>query len=144
MSFWKSDTRVAYAQRSIAIPAENGKQFNENAKIVLVVPADVGFFQPSESYLQFRISLAQPQGRAPTRLQLDAVLGGQVLIKNIRVLTGTGILIEEIQDYNVLSNDPAATTPTRAPGTSAASPRAPLSPTRPAGSPTTTCPRATT
>lgn len=104
MSFWKSDTRVAYAQRSIAIPAENGKQFNENAKIVLVVPADVGFFQPSESYLQFRISLAQPQGRAPTRLQLDAVLGGQVLIKNIRVLTGTGILIEEIQDYNVLSN----------------------------------------
>jgi hypothetical protein len=106
MSFWKSDTRVAYAQNSIAIPAENGKQFNENAKIVIVVPPDVGFFQPSESYLQFRVKIDQPTGTGaiPTRLQLDAELGGQVLIKNIRILTGTGILIEEIQDYNVLTN----------------------------------------
>ena len=62
MSFWKSDTRVAYAQNSIAIPAENGKQFNENAKIVIVVPPDVGFFQPSESYLQFRVKIDQPTG----------------------------------------------------------------------------------
>eukprot|EP01051_Picozoa_sp_SAG22_P014810 SAG22_NODE_1849_length_3446_cov_3.782791_2_plen_554_part_00 len=106
MSFWKSDTRVAYGQKSIAIPAENGKQFNENAKVVIVVPPDVGFFQPSESYLQLRVKIDQPTatGVKPTRVQLDPELGGQVLIRNIRILTGTGILIEEIQDCNVLTN----------------------------------------
>jgi hypothetical protein len=40
----------------------------------------------------------------PTRLQLDAELGWLVLIKNLRILTGTGILIEEVQDYNILAN----------------------------------------
>jgi hypothetical protein len=104
MSFWKSDTRVSYAQRSVAIPAENGKQFSENGKIVMLIQPDVGFFQPSESYLQFRVKVNTPAGKDPTRLQLDADLGGHVLIKNIRILTGTGVLIEEIQDYNVLSN----------------------------------------
>ena len=36
-SFWESDTRVAYEQTSIAIPAENGRQFSENNKIVMQV-----------------------------------------------------------------------------------------------------------
>ena len=105
-SFWESDTRVAYEQTSIAIPAENGRQFSENNKIVILVPADVNFFQPSESYLQCRVMVSHPTaaGLLPTRLQLDAELGGQVLIKNLRILTGTGILIEEIQDYNILAN----------------------------------------
>ena len=105
-SFWESDTRVAYEQTSIAIPAENGRQFSENNKIVILVPADVNFFQPSESYLQCRVMVSHPTaaGLLPTRLQLDAELGGQVLIKNLRILTGTGILIEEIQDYNILLN----------------------------------------
>ena len=106
MSFWESDTRVAYEQTSIAIPAENGRQFSQNNKIVIIVPPDVNFFQPSESYLQCRVMVSHPTatGLKPTRLQLDAELGGQVLIKNLRILTGTGILIEEIQDYNILAN----------------------------------------
>ena len=105
-SFWESDTRVAYEQTSIAIPAENGRQFSENNKIVILVPADVNFFQPSESYLQCRVMVSHPKAASldPTRLQLDAELGGQVLIKNLRILTGTGVLIEEIQDYNILAN----------------------------------------
>ena len=87
-SFWESDTRVAYEQTSIAIPAENGRQFSENNKIVILVPADVNFFQPSESYLQCRVMVSHPTatGLDPTRLQLDAELGGQVLIKNLRIL----------------------------------------------------------
>ena len=105
MSFWKADSRVAYQQKSISIVAENGKQFRENNKIVINVPADVAFFQPSESYLQFRVKVNQVGGAIPpTRLQLDAVLGGQVLIKNIRILTGANTVIEELQDYNVLAN----------------------------------------
>jgi hypothetical protein len=104
MSFWSSDSRSSYPQKSIAIPAENGKEFNQNAKIVIVVPPDVSFFQPSESYLQFRVLLNRPSDCPATRLQLDTVLGGQVLLKHIRILTGTGTLISECQDYNVLAN----------------------------------------
>ena len=76
-SFWESDTRVAYEQTSIAIPAENGRQFSENNKIVILVPADVNFFQPSESYLQCRVMVSHPSatGLDPTRLQLDAYIG---------------------------------------------------------------------
>ena len=51
MSFWASDSRSPYGQTSLSIVAENGKQFNQNAKVVLVVQPDVTFFQPSESYL---------------------------------------------------------------------------------------------
>ena len=63
MSFWKSDTRVAYAQHSIAIPAENGKQFNENAKIVIVVPPDV--VEPACRFEE-KLSSSAPIHPAPT------------------------------------------------------------------------------
>lgn len=103
MSFWASDSRSPYGQTSLSIVAENGKQFNQNAKIVLVVQPDVTFFQPSESYLSLKVKVDHPTA-SPTKLQLDSIMGGQSLIRNIRILTGNGTLIEEIQDYNLLAN----------------------------------------
>ena len=105
MSFWQTDSRTPYGQKSISIVAENGKQFSPNSKITIVVSPDVAFFQPSESYLSLRVRVDGPTGAGKqTKLQLDSILGGQCLIKTMRILTGTGILIEEIQDYNILAN----------------------------------------
>eukprot|EP01047_Picozoa_sp_COSAG01_P027818 COSAG01_NODE_1849_length_9064_cov_212.400446_4_plen_530_part_00 len=103
MSFWQSDSRTPYGQTSLSIVAENGKQFTQNSKVVIVVQPDVSFFQPSESYLSLRVRVDHPP-TLPTKLQLDSIMGGQSLIRNIRILTGTGTLIEEIQDYNLLAN----------------------------------------
>ena len=55
MSFWQTDSRTPYGQKSISIVAENGKQFSPNSKITIVVSPDVAFFQPSESYLSLRV-----------------------------------------------------------------------------------------
>lgn len=96
---------MAIGQKSISVVAENGKQFIPNAKIVIVVSPDVAFFQPSESYLSLRVKVDAPTGAGKaTKLQLDSILGGQSLIKDIRILTGSGTLMEEIQDYNILAN----------------------------------------
>jgi hypothetical protein len=62
MSFWQTDSRTPYGQKSISIVAENGKQFSPNSKITIVVSPDVAFFQPSESYLSLRVRVDGPAG----------------------------------------------------------------------------------
>ena len=37
------------------------------------------------------------------KLQLNDRIGGHALINHVRILSGTGILLEEIQNYNVLA-----------------------------------------
>ena len=53
-------------------------------------------------YLQFDIKLGVPAGAVPTRLQLDPFIGGQSVVKNLRIYSGSrAVLLEEISDYNV-------------------------------------------
>ena len=101
-NFWKVDSKLPIAQMSVSVPSENGLAYTENGKIILKVEPSVQYFLPSESYLQFRLKL-KLDGTAKTRLQLSARTGGHSIINHIRVLSGTGILLEEIQNYNVLA-----------------------------------------
>ena len=101
-NFWKVDSKLPIAQMSVSVPSENGLAYTENGKIILKVENSVQYFLPSESYLQFRLKL-KLDGTARTRLQLSARTGGHSIINHIRVLSGTGILLEEIQNYNVLA-----------------------------------------
>ena len=84
------------------MPSENGLAYTENGKVVIRVDPSVEYFLPSESYLQFRLRL-KLDGTAKTRLQLNDRIGGHSLINHIRILSGTGVLLEEIQNYNVLA-----------------------------------------
>eukprot|EP01048_Picozoa_sp_COSAG05_P026608 COSAG05_NODE_7351_length_823_cov_3.404696_1_plen_54_part_10 len=54
MSFWKVDSKLAIAQKSVSVPSENGLSYTENQKIVIKIDPSVEYFQPSESYVQFR------------------------------------------------------------------------------------------
>ena len=107
MSFWQSDDKIPIVQTKVKIPAENGLTFNDGGLIHINVPAQgVEFFQPKESYLEFVVDLTSTQPtNGKTRLQLDAELGGQVLIRDIRIYSGGagGVLLEEIQNYNTLT-----------------------------------------
>ena len=96
-NFWKVDSKLPIAQMSVSVPSENGLAYTENGKIILKVEPSVQYFLPSESYLQFRLKL-KLDGTAKTRLQLSARTGGHSIINHIRVLSGTGILLEEIQN----------------------------------------------
>ena len=101
MSFWKVDSKLAIAQKSVSVPSENGLSYTENQKIVIKIDPSVEYFQPSESYVQFRLKLSLP-GASKTRLQLNERIGGHSLLNHVRILSGTGVLLEEIQNYNVL------------------------------------------
>ena len=106
MSFWASDDKIPIVQTKVKIPAENGLSFNDGGLIHINIPANsVEFFQPKESYLEFDVDVDAQPTNGKTRLQLDAELGGQVLIKDIRIYSGGagGVLLEEIQNYNTLT-----------------------------------------
>jgi len=100
MSFWTSEEKIAIGQTKVSIPSENGLSYSAGQKIDITIPREIQFFQPKESYLSLDVEISLPSGRKPTRLSLDEYIGGQVLIKDIRVYTQGGTLLEEIQGYN--------------------------------------------
>jgi len=104
MSFWSSSDKIPVKQTKVSIPAENGLNFKHGGLVHITVPPTVKFFQPKESYLEWTVNIDAQPG-FPTRLQLDDKLGSQVCIRDIRVYSGGagGVLLEEIQNYNVLT-----------------------------------------
>ena len=69
-NFWKVDSKLAIAQRSVSVPSENGLAYTEHGKIVIKIDPSVEYFLPSESYVQFRLKL-KLDGTANTWLQLN-------------------------------------------------------------------------
>ncbi len=104
MSYWRNDERPAVKQTSHAITSKNGLSYSGGQRVEFEVPSTTELIDGRNSYLKFNVKLALPTaaGTLPTRLQLDSTLGGQSLIKNIRIYEngGSGKLLEEISDYN--------------------------------------------
>jgi len=98
--YWTAEDKIPIGQTKVAIPSENGLSYGGGQKIDITIGRDVQFFQPKESYLKCDVKISLPSGKRPTRLSLDEYIGGQVLIKDLRVYTQNGILLEEIQGYN--------------------------------------------
>lgn len=99
--FWQSENKIPIGQSSIALPSENNLDHTAGQKVQFHIPASTEFINPAETYFKCDCEISIPGG-AKTNLQLDADIGGQVLIKDIRVRTRDGILLEEIQNYNTL------------------------------------------
>ena len=104
-TFWDASDKIPVRQTKVAIQAEHGLDYSAGQKITIVVPPTVQYFQPKESYLSFQVKLNQGGAQYPCRIQLDAEAGAQVLVKDLRILSGgSGAqLLEEYQDYNVLA-----------------------------------------
>ena len=104
-SFWSADDKIPISQTKISVPSTTGGQFGPGQKMEFHLPPSLGFFQPKESYLNLSVKINADATAAPTRLQLDAETGLQVLIKDIRVYSGGAgrQLLEEIQNVNVLT-----------------------------------------
>ncbi len=98
--YWTAEDKIPIGQTKVAIPSENGLSYGGGQKIDINIGRDVQFFQPKESYLKCDVKISLPSGKRPTRLSLDEYIGGQVLIKDLRVYTQNGVLLEEIQGYN--------------------------------------------
>ena len=102
MSFWQADTKLAIGQKSVSIPAEVQGEYGENDKIIIKIDPSVEFFQPTESYLQFRLKLKLGDNDNAMRLQLDDRIGAHSLIRDCRIMSGTGVVLEECIGWNVL------------------------------------------
>jgi hypothetical protein len=104
MSFWTSDDKIPVRQTKISLPAENGLDFSASQTIHITIPPTVEFIQPKESYLHFNVQINDTGLGYPQKFQLDKQ-GGSVLIRDIRISSGGagGVLLEEIQGYNVLT-----------------------------------------
>lgn len=103
-SFWRAESTIPIVQTSKAVTALNGLNFEPGQELRIRVPPTTKFFQPKECYLQADIKLSggSASGEA-TKLQLDSALGGQILIKDIRIYSSAekgSVLLEEIQGYN--------------------------------------------
>lgn len=105
-SFFTAEQKLPIAQKKVSVQAENGLQYSLGQKVNFVIPASVGNFMPSETYLRMNVKISYPAGVVrPTRLQLDSALGGNVLIKDCRISSGgaQNVLLEEIQNANILT-----------------------------------------
>tara|TARA_R110000824_G_scaffold256631_4_gene445637 strand:- start:1884 stop:3665 length:1782 start_codon:yes stop_codon:yes gene_type:complete len=105
-NFWTADDKLPISQKSVSVPSANGLTYSGGQRISIEVPPTIEYIQPRECYLSFDIKIALPAAVQPTALQLDSVLGGQSVIKDLRIYSGGAgkVLLEEFQDYNVLTN----------------------------------------
>ena len=105
-NYWKNEEKIKVSQTQVSIPSTNGRSFTLNAgtgtrRLDFEIPPTVKFMDGKNSSLVFDIKLAIGAGSLPTRLSLDPFIGGNSLIKNLRIYSGSRLtLLEEISDYN--------------------------------------------
>ena len=105
-SYWRNDEKIKVSQTQVSIPSTNGQSYTGTAgqsgrRVDFEIPPTVKFMDGKNSYLQFDIKVAVPSGGVPTRLHLDPFIGGQSVVKNLRIYSGNrAVLLEEITEYN--------------------------------------------
>lgn len=101
-NYWRVDDEMRIGQKFISVPSENGLEYDPEQKIQIFVDPSTKFMSGKDTYLDFNFKISLPSGAVPTKLQLDE-MGGNALIKNIRIYDGTrGTLLEEIDSYSSL------------------------------------------
>lgn len=101
-SFWESDDKIPIGQSSVIIKSDNNLDHTAGQKVTFHIPAGTEFINPKETYLKCDCLIARDNAQSLGSVQLDEQIGGQVLIRDIRVRTRSGTLLEEIQSYNTL------------------------------------------
>lgn len=98
MAYWRADSQMFVGERKVSVPAEHGLSYSPGNKVQFFIDSSNKFIDGKECYLDFNVRLSLPEGKAPTRLQLDRCTS--TLIRNIRIYDGSrGQLLEEIADY---------------------------------------------
>ena len=105
-SYWRNDDKIKVSQTQVSVPSTNGLSYTSTAgqsgrRVDFEIPPTIKFMDGKNSHLQFDIKVDLPAGQPPTRLHLDPFIGGQSVVKNLRIYSGNrAVLLEEISDYN--------------------------------------------
>lgn len=114
MSYWQSIVKKPVITEKVSYPTVNGLTYKAsgNNKILINIPSDCKFIQPSDTYLKFKLDLQFEQthasaqyalGSIKQRLQLIPELGGSAIIRNLVIRSGTGKTLESITNANALN-----------------------------------------
>jgi hypothetical protein len=100
--FFVADNKIPLKEDYVAIPSQNGLTYDAQKVIEFYIPPNVEYFKPQNSYLQFDLTIAQDPSASNTRLQLDELIGAQILLDTVRIHSGDkSELLEEIRHYPV-------------------------------------------
>ena len=100
--FFVADNKIPLKESYVAIPSQNGLSYSAQKLIEFYIPPNIDAFKPKNSYLQFDLEISQDSNASTTRLQLDELIGGQVLLDTVRIHSGDkSELLEEIRHYPV-------------------------------------------
>lgn len=102
MSYWRNEEQTQVEQFQTSISSVNGLSYSPSQRIDFEIPSTVKYLDGKSCYINLDVKLKLPSGGNPTKLVLDPVLGGNCLIKNLRIYSNNGnrVLLEEIVDYN--------------------------------------------
>ena len=102
MSYWRNEEQTQVEQFQTSISSVNGLSYSPNQRIDFEIPSTVKYLDGKSCYINLDVKIKLPSGGNPTKLVLDPVLGGNCLIKNLRIYSNNGnrVLLEEIVDYN--------------------------------------------
>ena len=105
-NYWRNEEKIEVSQTQVSIPSTNGRSFTLNAgtgtrRLDFEIPPTVKFMDGKNTNLVFDIKIGLGAGSLPTRLSLDPFIGGNSVVKNLRIYSGSRLtLLEEISDYN--------------------------------------------
>lgn len=103
MSFWSPDNKQDIGEQlSVVVRSDNSLEYGEGDEIRIEIPTSIEYIDPKQCYLQLDCLVSQTKaGSGNPRVYLDHKLGGQILIKDIRIMANNKqVLIESIEDYN--------------------------------------------
>ena len=104
VSFWKAESKIPIEQTSKAVSVLNGLNFKEGQELRIKVPPSTKFIKPDECYLQADFLIEREANASyDTCLQLDPIVAGNSLIKDISIYTSAergSVLLEQITNYN--------------------------------------------
>ena len=100
-NYFKVDEKQIVDQYNVKIPSENGLSYNSSQQIICHIDDSINFFNPQQTYLKIKVKI---NSELNTHLSLDPKIGGNVLIRTLRIVSGTGVELERIENYNTYVN----------------------------------------
>ena len=103
-NLYSAENKIPTEEMSVSLPSVNGLNYSATQEIRFEIPNNIEYFNPESTYMEADIRLKFPALAADqtyTRLQLDPDIGAQSLISRVQVSTMSGVLLEEINGYDV-------------------------------------------
>ena len=96
--------KIKVGQQSISFVSQNGSEYIGGSKIIVDLDDGLEFFDPQQSYLKFDLELKTNDPTYKYLMQLDTLLGSEVILDDVKLLNQAGVTLEEYPNYQTWAN----------------------------------------